>query len=324
MFSGNSNYLVPELGEMGAESCRFSECRKAAAEKEGREKDAAQDAPVRVLVGVAIIGISELDIITQEFKAEFQLDQTWHDPEFCGWMKENRDKFAQDWQKQMFERAWHPNLFMVNQVEIISREGWWNVSEDDHITLKLRMKGIFSERFELRNFPFDVQNLRLEFQSSWSNDLVQFVDTLGDREASNILNKRRFILEEWALGEQVLIKTMTSDKEESRQGATYGRFQVYVYVARQWKFYCWNIFSILFLITSLSHFVGVVDESEFTDRLPNLFTMLLVSVAFKLAIANQLPAISYQTMIDNCAITQPAQPIQPCPHSNRHLLRLSI
>ena len=119
-------------------------------------------------------------------------------------------------------------------------------------------------------------------------------------------------------------KTMTSDKEESRQGATYGRFQVYVYVARQWKFYCWNIFSILFLITSLSHFVGVVDESEFTDRLPNLFTMLLVSVAFKLAIANQLPAISYQTMIDNCAITQPAQPIQPCPHSNRHLLRLSI
>jgi hypothetical protein len=59
-----------------------------------------------------------------------------------------------------------------------------------------------------------------------------------------------------------------------------------------------NVFSILFMITSLSHLVGVVDESEFTERLPNLFTMLLVSVAFKLAIASQLPTISYQTMLD--------------------------
>ena len=78
-------------------------------------------------------------------------------------------------------------------------------------------------------------------------------------------------------------------------------FKLYVYVARHWKFYAWNIFSILFIITTLSHFVGVVDESEFTERLPNLFTMLLVSVAFKLAVASQLPAIAYQTMIDNYA-----------------------
>ena len=96
------------------------------------------------------------------------------------------------------------------------------------------------------------------------------------------------------MGDKLLIKTTLSDAEESRQGATYGRVQIYVYVARHWKFYAWNIFSILFIITTLSHFVGVVDESEFTERLPNLFTMLLVSVAFKLAVASQLPAIAYQ------------------------------
>ena len=311
MFSGNSNYLVPEVGEMGSDHCRFSKVRAAARSKvvpnfatqDAVPTDAAaqrkpQDAPepLEVRVGVAIIGISEIDIIAQKYDAEFQLDQTWRDPEFCAYM-DTDDEFKGDWQRQMFKKAWHPNLYMINQVDVISREGWWAVdAEQQEITLKLRIKGTFRERFELQHFPFDVQNLRLEFQSSWPHDQVNFVST-----AKNSINRQRFILEEWVLGDKLLIKTTLSDAEESRQGATYGRVQIYVYVARHWKFYAWNIFSILFIITTLSHFVGVVDESEFTERLPNLFTMLLVSVAFKLAVASQLPAIAYQTMIDNYA-----------------------
>jgi hypothetical protein len=238
MQSGTTNYIVPELGEMGSDHCRYS---KVKALREGFPRSAASDTANQddvpqvlvVNVGVAIIAISEIDIITQKFHAEFQLDQSWHDPEFCAWMQEREEDFKGDWQGQMFKKAWHPNLFMINQDDIFSREGWWNVDTNTKVvTLKVRMKGMFRERFELSSFPFDVQNLRLEFQSSWANDKVQFKSM-----KSNSINRSRCLLEEWTLGPKVLIKSLSSDIEESRQGQTYGRVQVFVHVARQWKFY---------------------------------------------------------------------------------------
>jgi hypothetical protein len=53
-----------------------------------------------------------------------------------------------------------------------------------------------------------------------------------------------------------------------------------------------------FLIVGITFTIGVLDEDDLSVRLPNLYTMLLVAVAFKLAVTSKLPLISYMTMTD--------------------------
>ena len=86
---------------MGGGHCRHAAVR---ASQQAAPKETE---PVMVLVQVSILGISAVDQTNQEFNAEFQIDQTWHDPEFCNWMREEgKEQFDQkDWQKQMFASA---------------------------------------------------------------------------------------------------------------------------------------------------------------------------------------------------------------------------
>jgi hypothetical protein len=159
-------YLVHGVADskmgLGLEvSSRFSTNRTANAKRTEKEKETEGTAAPAIegLAECHIMGITSIDIMKQQFEADFQLNLSWQDNEFCDWMEkhENKKDFDKNWplwQAHMFKTCWHPNVMCTNQVDEFFTEQWWSISDNgtNLITLKVRSRGLFTEKFELANF----------------------------------------------------------------------------------------------------------------------------------------------------------------------------
>ena len=63
-------------------------------------------------------------------------------------------------------------------------------------------------------------------------------------------------------------------------------------------YYLWNIAFYDFMLVLISLTVLLVPPEEFADRMAMSLTLLLTAVAFKQVVSTHLPAISYQTLLD--------------------------
>ena len=64
------------------------------------------------------------------------------------------------WQRQMMSTCWHPNLKVLNEIELKRKEIWYRVAPPSTIVYCYRALGVYHESFELEAFPFDCQNRR--------------------------------------------------------------------------------------------------------------------------------------------------------------------
>jgi hypothetical protein len=77
---------------------------------------------------------------------------------------------------------------------------------------------------------------------------------------------------------------------------------LFVPLERRSRFYIFNNFGIMFLITSMTFLIWVVDVDDAGDRLALDMTLLLTIVAFKLVQAGLIPAVSYLTLLDKYTV----------------------
>lgn len=75
-------------------------------------------------------------------------------------------------------------------------------------------------------------------------------------------------------------------------------FSATVIISRKASFFVTNNLLIVFLITFLSLTLFSAEPTDASSRLSSVFTLLLTLFAFKIVITNQLPTISYLTIID--------------------------
>ncbi len=75
-------------------------------------------------------------------------------------------------------------------------------------------------------------------------------------------------------------------------------FSATVIISRKASFFVTNNLLIVFLITFLSLTLFAAEPTDASSRLSSVFTLLLTLFAFKIVITNQLPTISYLTIID--------------------------
>jgi len=147
---------------------------------------------------------------------------------------------------------------------------------------------------ELEIFPFDVQDLHIEFLMMSRIDQDRF-----DLKVHTVEFSRSALeLTEWSI----------YPPESDRKG-THGT-SVRLVVVRNSSYFMESIVapSLLFSIICVAAFcipVAYVDEEPYdnvgdgiVDRLSVTLTMMLTSVAFKFLIADELPKISYFTMLD--------------------------
>lgn len=182
---------------------------------------------------------------------------------------------------------WEDPLITTDGCEFLIRE-----HEGQALCWRQRMcTQTFNEPYELENFPFDVQELTMVFQThSYSND------------------KTKFILHPWAGG------TGYSGKFVEPQGefTTFkdlAHFQidgsqvVCTYkVQRNWPFYFWKVMFVLGVL-SLSTACTFISEG-YDDAMAFLATIFLTVVAFLYIVGTYMPVLKYLTLLDKYIFAQ--------------------
>ena len=80
-------------------------------------------------------------------------------------------------------------------------------------------------------------------------------------------------------------------------------FTALIKIARKSNMYVITIFSLVFIILSLTMTTFVDPGDKSNARNKSLFSLLLTLFAYKITISNQLPFVSYLTLIDKYMIS---------------------
>ena len=140
------------------------------------------------------------------------------------------------------------------------------------------------ERFELLNFPFDLQELQIELRLNDSKTWDLFDLTIAQVQ----FNKSALVLTEWKVHEPVVRREVPKHKVS----------KVVLQVERFSWFYIQNVVFMMFGLSLLGLCSFAMDVYETGSRVGNILTLILTAVAFKFILASILPKVPYNTLID--------------------------
>ena len=165
--------------------------------------------------------------------------------------------------------------------------------------IKYSIKGTFKERFELHNFPFDVQDLQIHLQHN-------------QHKATKRLNvnfdERKYFLHDSWLSHSTISPNVHLDEytQEGFQTVNYcsvngfDHIEFKIKIARKYSVYFWKvgIYMLILTMSSIGVFCLNTDTVDPVDQLSLLFTLLLTGVAVQFVVGSWLPILSYVTLLD--------------------------
>jgi len=291
--------------------------------------------PREVKLWSFISRVTEINTRETSFQVFFTLSASWIETEpKKNILHENIENGQKSWKLANF--VWHPQLRFLNSID--EDEGfedeWFRVvpeSSDDkpgisrgslpeykqsftekyegnenmRVTHYMKKKLTLAEYFELENFPVDMQSLHIQVSTSWDchNVLLSFCDKNPSFYEPKALDSQEFELHPPRLisynhdcNNDDL--PLLSSADHSITGVRYSRAYIALTLTRNPMYYILNISFMLTILGSLSFTLFSTKVDDTVDRLGNLFTLVLAMVAYKLVLANNLPAIAYLTKLD--------------------------
>ncbi|MEO0563652.1 MAG: hypothetical protein AAF125_16220 [Chloroflexota bacterium] len=187
---------------------------------------------------------------------------------------------------------WWPDITFPNEEQARIRENAALILYENGTAEYEERFGVTLEAdYDLRQFPFDQQTLRIEIESlAWSEAYLQF-----HADDAKIGFREDFAIPEW---EVIDVRTHLEDVQEIRDGEPFSEFVMEIDVRRQPGFYIWKVFVPLTLIVMLSWSVFWTLEETLTSSLTISFTGILTVVAYQFVLGDALPRISYITFLD--------------------------
>jgi len=214
---------------------------------------------------------------------------------------------------------WEPRLSFNNLTETTTWKMSVKAEKDGELSFKYHIAGIFKEKLELQNFPFDIQPLSFVMSSSipavengfvtkdeQGNDKIcgiRLVSEDGRTDRKSILKTSNFCAASfkpklWDGSNYVRYEEDTTSPEDSSTGTLRSLLRASILVERKPMFFIWNIVVPMLVINGISLGSFAVPKSDTADRLSVSMTMVLTMVAFKLQISDILPDLSYLTLLD--------------------------
>jgi len=227
------------------------------------------------------------------------MDLTWCDPRLAYEPSHGMQHqiYLEENAIEKLAKIWWPDVTFPNQVGpreaenhelIIHPDG--TVEYEETFTVRLEAN------FDLYQFPFDRQKLEVEIESfAWPQHILQL-----HRETHKIGFGDQFELPEW---HTVGLTTEIRSVKEVRDRDTFSEFIMMIDVERQYGFYLWKILLPLLLLVMISWVVFWMTETEVHDRMGISFIGLLTVVAYQFIATENLPAISYFTLMDGIIST---------------------
>lgn len=205
----------------------------------------------------------------------------------------------EDEEYEVFEEEieWPESLELFNQITadqtedpqfVILRTYPESAKEPDEVetaTIWMQfMEGLYEckEYQELEFFPFDLQDLSLDFQLTTRADIDKFDFRLHTVE----FYRPCLQMAEWTM----------YPPESDRKGTA--KTSVRLRATRKPRYYITNIVGMMCILNCMCIAAFGIEVPDIADRLSVTMTMMLTAVAFKFIVGDQLPKVSYNTYLD--------------------------
>ncbi|NIS77027.1 MAG: hypothetical protein GTO00_05325, partial [Deltaproteobacteria bacterium] len=256
-----------------------------------------QAGPVVVRARFEFDKINEITTETETFEFTGVLMLKWHDPRWAfdpAVVGVDEKNFQGDYQFNELSTGWYPQVVLVNESGLYQKSGVvLNIQPDGTSTLIETLNAAAESRTDMRRFPFDKHRLEAVFEVLGfdKDEVLLQVESDG---ASLLANDLR--VPQWTI-------TGVSASVRDRPAYYAGRrgvssaLVVSVDVQRR-PFYTIRLVVIpLIVIVLLSFSVFWMDRSSLGDRINISFIGILTGVAYLLVTSDELPRISYFTLV---------------------------
>jgi hypothetical protein len=238
--------------------------------------------PNEVTVGVYVNDIQQLDLQTHSYVMDFYVWFRWQNPDIN---PQATLEFMNPYQ------LWgHINTPLYEEPQDLP-DGWKYTA--------IRYQGQFNSKLPLEKYPFDRQNLVVEFEdnSSGSNGM-KFVADANAVTMNPDLTLPGYILEKPTL--TIADKPYPTNFGDTRLTSLepYSHVTVTVAVHRPWFTYAIKVILPIFLVAACAALVFFIHPSYVEGRIGMGITALLTLVALQLTSNSQLPEVDYLMMID--------------------------
>ena len=247
-----------------------------------QSRPAAEQGPMAVSIAVYLLDIPKIDDADQSFVADVFLRYTWQDSRLAHTRKAPC--------VVSLDELWHPRLVLLNQREVKQQlNDGVQIFSDGSVVYPQRFYGTFSLPNDLRDFPFDQQNLPISIVARHEAEEVVFK---ADR---SIFGKaKNMSVANWHIGAPV----PKSGKLSVVPGESdIPRFDIFFPAQRHSSYYVWKIIVPMSLVIFMSWTVFWVSPQH-TIRFSISATSMLTLIAFRLAVGGSMPPIPYLTELD--------------------------
>ncbi len=263
-----------------------------------RKKVGPRGLPTRELwVKYEILNILGIDTVGQSFRTRCILEATWEEPVLNSYVENDNTavdilSMSQVWKPRRVKFMNEIDEGIEPNIEICDwdpRPG----SNDAVVTCYFNYTGSFLTKMNLKMFPFDYQELTLDFTMLTRElDLIFRLNPMRESE----FNKRNSQMHEWILSHT------TENFEIQQDNKHLPVFHITLHCKRRAGYYLINVMIPVLLITALTWLGYSIPSNDLGSRLEAVLTLVLTSVAFKFVVAGHLPRLSYSTLCDHYMI----------------------
>lgn len=244
--------------------------------------------PVKVSIGIFLLDLIEIDEIKQSFKVDYTVDIRWHDPR----LSENSLGKSLVGCALAIEDIWDPKIQALNPRDfskIFLKD--ISVNEDGIVDYYLRIQTTYSSSFNLLEFPFDHQKLKMHlasFQYGPGDVLFQVDEAHTGRLESLSIPGWTFISNISDTSGPALIAI----------GEQYSHMFHYITLERKAEYYLWKFVVPLCFIILMAGSVFWLDPTNFAPQIGISTASVFTLVAFLLGLRQSLPQVAYLTRMD--------------------------
>ena len=253
--------------------------------------------PVVVRARFELRDVNEINEGAETFEFAGVLMLMWHDPRraFDPAIAGVDEKIFQGgYQFNEISTGWYPQVVLINESGLYQKNGVvLRVQPDGTSTLIETLNAAAESEVNMRRFPFDGQRLEAVF-AVLGFDKDEVLLQVESEAASALASEVR--IPQWTV---TGVRASVRDRPAfyaGRRGVS-SAFVVSVEVQRE-PFYAMRLVILpLMVIVLLSFSVFWMDRSSLGDRLSVSFIGILTEVAYLLVTSEQLPRISYFTLM---------------------------
>jgi hypothetical protein len=247
--------------------------------------------PTEVSIGGYLIDLQSINDSDQSFHADIFLSVSWQDTRLVS------DSLASPLVgcNLLLDSVWNPRVIFVNERSVSRRlDEKVTVAPDGTVQYLQRLQGEFTTPLDLRDFPFDDHELKLDIVArGYFPEQVVFIPEGGEGHLADLT------ITDWEVGAAYAV---VEPRYIDPRDYYIASITFYLPVKRRLGFYFMKTFLPLTLIVWMSWAVFWIKPGLLPPQIGVATSAILTLIAFQFSLSYMLPRLSYLTRADRFLI----------------------